>query len=331
MAKINVFLESAGPIREDQRTALRAFYGALKDAGEEVDFVTESTYAPCDIAVVYGCPKEGSRAKKVRRNLYASHTGTFLVLETPFLGRRVYHNVSGLRTFIRRLSNRRTVVDVLTQFRVGLNGAFHNTADFCNAGAPSDRWEHLRREFDLELKPYRTTGSHILIVGQIPNDASLQGADILAWLESTIRAVKQRTDRPIVVRPHPGTRPIELKRMMRSLSGNRQVRIDLPPTGTVHDALTDCWACVTYSSSSSVDALLMGVPTIAMSPASIAWPVTDHDLDAVEDPALYQREQWLYDLCYAQWSPEEIARGIVWSRLRDKAYYYLARSRVGAA
>ncbi|WP_162913081.1 hypothetical protein [Rhodospirillaceae bacterium SYSU D60014] len=259
------------------------------------------------------------------------HDGTLIVLETPFLGRRISRTDKGVRAFLRRLGNKRAVVDVLTHFRVGLNGPFYNTADFCNAGAPSDRWEDLRREFDLELKPFRVTGSHILIVGQIPNDASLQGADIVAWMASTIHAVKQKTDRPIVVRPHPGTRPIDLKRMMRSLSDDRQVRIDLPPTGTIHDALTDCWACVTYSSSSAVDALLMGIPAIAISPASIAWPVTDHDLDAVEDPTLYPREQWLYDLCYAQWSPEEIASGVVWSRLRDKAYHYLAQSKVDAA
>lgn len=331
MVKINVFLQSASRHENNLRAGLLAFYQGLKNAGEDVDLVTEARYAPCDVAVIYGCLKEGTGTIETRRNICEAHDGTLVVLETPFLGRRIRREDKGLRAFIRRLRNKRTIVDVMAHFRVGLNGPFYNTGDFCNAGSPADRWELLRREFDLDLKPYRTTGSHVLIIGQIPDDGSLQGADIIAWLEATVRAVKQRTARPIVVRPHPGTRPRDLKRMMRSLTGDRQVHVDLPPTGTIHDALADCWVCVTYSSSASVDALLMGVPAIAMSPASIAWPVTDHDLAAVENPTLYPREQWLYDLCYAQWSPAEMASGIVWPRLRNKAYHYLAQSKADGA
>ncbi len=331
MPKINVFLGTAGQVREHQRVGLLAFYRALRNAGEDVSLVTESVYRPCDIAVVYGCPKVGGQAKVVRCNVYAAHEGSFVVLETPFLGRRVYHNDKGLRAFIRRLRNKRTAVDTRTHFRVGLNGAFHNTADFVNAGSPPDRWELLRREFGLALKPYRRTGSHVLIVGQVPNDASLQGADIVAWMNATAREVKRHTDRPIVLRPHPCTRPDDLRRMAQSFEADRQVRIDVPPTGTIQDALADCWIAVTYSSSSSVDALLAGVPALTMSAANIAWPVTDHDLAKLENPTLHPREQWLYDLCYAQWSPAEIESGIVWARLKGRAYQHLEQHGAEAA
>ena len=106
MPKINVFLGTAGQVREHQRVGLLAFYRALRNAGEDVCLVSESVYSPCDIAVVYGCPKVGGRAKVVRCNVYAAHEGSFVVLETPFLGRRVYHNDKGLRAFIRRLRNK---------------------------------------------------------------------------------------------------------------------------------------------------------------------------------------------------------------------------------
>src|SRR3546814_5810314 len=69
MVKINVFLESANRLRRDRRAGLLAFYQALDQAGEDVDLVTAAQYAACDIAVIYGCPKDGNKAKRTRRHI----------------------------------------------------------------------------------------------------------------------------------------------------------------------------------------------------------------------------------------------------------------------
>lgn len=326
MHKINIFLDSVEG--EDNRAALLAFYLCLMRSGENVQLIEVADYLPCDIAVVFGAPKPGAGVRETRRKIYAAHKGPFIVLDSAVMGRSVYlQRPSWWRVRQRLRKNNRTLVNATTHFRIGLNGAFHNTADFCNHGSPPDRWQELSRAANLPLLPYRETGRHILLVGQIPSDASLQGADIIGWMEETIHALRQRTKRRIVVRPHPGTQRRDLKRIKARILGRSGVKLDMPPSGTIRDALSGCFLCVTYSSSAAIDALLMGVPAVAMSPASLAWPVTDHDLERLEDPTLYPREQWLHDLAYAQWTEAEIGSGLAWARLKEKAQWYLSQMR----
>lgn len=322
MAKINVFASTALPRLPHQRAYLDAFYRSLKKMSEDTELV-EGGYQACDIAVVYGYPKPDSRSAWACRAVHAEHAGPVVVVESAFLGRMPYIEKSGIRTFIRRARGKRTLVDQHPYSRIGINGSFHDDADFCNLSSPPDRWHALSRSLGLELVPYRKTGAHVLIVGQKPGDASLRGCDIIEWMTTTVAEVRRHTDRPIVVRAHPASRPEDFPKMKKAFGANQDIRLDIPPTGTINDALRDCWAAVTYSSSSAINALLNGIPAISVLPASMAWPVTDHDLSKVENPTLHEREQWLYDLCYAQWSVEETARGMVWAQLKDRAFQKL--------
>lgn len=315
--KINVFVSTALPRLRHQRAYLDAFYCSLRDAGEDTGSI-EGGYQACDIAVVYGYPKPDSRSAWACRAVHAEHTGPVVVIESAFFGRTPYIEKNGIRSFIRRIRGKRNLVDPHPYARIGIDGAFQDDADFGNAGSPPDRWHLLRKRAGLELRPYRKTGAHVLIVGQKPGDASLRGCDIVEWMIDTVAEVRRHTDRPIVVRAHPAALPADFPRMKKAFGVSKSVRLDIPPTGTINEALRDCWATVTYSSSAAINSLLDGIPAISMSPASLAWPVTDHDLSKINNPTLHEREQWLYDLCYAQWSVEETARGMAWAHLRDK-------------
>jgi hypothetical protein len=82
--------------------------------------------------------------------------------------------------------------------------------------------------------------------------------------------------------------------------------------------LSDAWVTITYSSSAAIDSILAGVPAVALSPASLAWPVADHGLNSVSELTLRERRPWLDRLAHSQWSIEEIERGIVWPRFEGK-------------
>lgn len=298
--------------------ALIAFHRALVAAGEHASITSADRYQECDIAILYGVPNTG-KGRKLHKSIYEQHRGIKVVLETPFIGRKVYLDGSSILAMLLRLiGRRRTPTNQHEYLRIGLNGAFFDDADFCNANSPPDRWEELSKTYNLKLAPYRTQGRHVLLVGQTPNDASLRGLDMLEWLEVTANSLKRLTDRPIVIRPHPLRLSKSVKRLHQSFARDRQISIDFPPRGTIFDALKDCWVSVCYSSSSAVDSLLAGVPSITLAPMSIAWPVTDHDLNHVNKPTLHPREQWLYDLAYAQWKVDEILSGDVWRHLRTR-------------
>lgn len=318
---IHVFLRSAGQGVEARRKrqVLHSFHKGLRVEGEDAQLDDSQAYKPCDVAVVLGGRSivKHATTREVRDDIFARHKGAFVFVETPLLGRDVYRRPM-ITAYARKLLRlgRNRYSDEYGYYRVAVNGFLQDDADFNNTDSPPDRWALLSQALGLRLKPYRREGRHILIVGQNPGDASLRGADIFEWMYLTVMQARRVTARPIVVRPHPVTPQSMMKEFERLFMTIEGIVVDHPPNGPIQTALQDCWVMLAYSSSATIDALIQGVPCITFSPANMAWPVSDHDLESIERPTLFDREQWLYDLAYAQWSLEEMEAGTAWRHLR---------------
>ena len=72
-----------------------------------------------------------------------------------------------------------------------------------------------------------------------------------------------------------------------------------------------------YNTNALVEAVCLGKPVIALSNESMTWDISD-SLENLES-LNYQinRTQWLYDMAYTQWTPEEIANGTAWEHLKQ--------------
>lgn len=155
------------------------------------------------------------------------------------------------------------------------------------ADAKADRFEKLK----VILRPWRTTGKHVLL--GLPGEEYGQGLgwNMREWIEEVKRELPKRTDRPIVIRPRVTDAPLE-------------------------DHLKDCWAVVTHSSNIAVDAVTAGIPAIVAedSPAS---PVADTSWDDVENPKMPDRRQWMSSLADQQFTVAEMSDGT--------AYRYMTR------
>jgi hypothetical protein len=79
-------------------------------------------------------------------------------------------------------------------------------------------------------------------------------------------------------------------------------------------ALHNAWAVVNWNSGPSVQSAIKGVPVFT-SPASLSAPVGNFDLACIEKPLRPERQQWLNDLAYTEWTVEEIKQGVPLSRL----------------
>ena len=173
----------------------------------------------------------------------------------------------------------------------GLNGR----ADFCNANSPSDRWQ----KHGHELPEWNAQGDYILLLGQVPGDQSHAHADINSFYVEAIRGLAG-IGLPVVFRPHP-------------LGSKAPAGCVLDTSESLEQALNGAAFAVTFNSNSGVDAVLNGTPVITMDKGSMAWDVSGHEFALPPTPA---REQWCYDLAYAQWSESEIREGDTWQHLR---------------
>lgn len=154
------------------------------------------------------------------------------------------------------------------------------------------------RDCGFELKPPREGGDYVLIIGQVATDMAVRDVNIRAWEKSAAEEAQRITGMPVIYRPHPE----DVRRgRARSLCGVKT------GTGSLNDALENAALVVTYSSNTAVDALIAGVPAVAMSPGSMAYGVAAKEIG---DPVNWgAREQWAHALAWKQWTLDEIASG----------------------
>lgn len=163
----------------------------------------------------------------------------------------------------------------------------HNGSGTWRVGGP-ERWDAL----GVDLKPWRTDGEHILVC---PN-RSFGRPDMmmpLGWERDVAARLARFTKRPIRIRPHPGNG-----------AHAKPLAADL----------RDAWACVIWSSSAGVQALIAGVPVIYEAPHWICEDAAWHrdSLPGVESAPLNQdtfRPHAFRRMAWAQWLVSEIANG----------------------
>lgn len=144
----------------------------------------------------------------------------------------------------------------------------------------------------------------VVVIGQLPRDVQVQDVDHVAWCRATV-AYYRAQGLPVIFRSHP--------------------KIDTPATYGVdaryHDTrplaevLEEARAVVTWNSTTGVESVLAGVPTVALDRGAMAYPVAGNDLDALgETPC---RAAWLARLAYSQWTLDEMRAGLPWRHLNQ--------------
>lgn len=179
----------------------------------------------------------------------------------------------------------------------------HPTAYFQRRPKTSERFD----QFGIPIRPWRSSGRHVLVVGMSAKAANAEGLRPEQWETETITRLRQLTDRPIIYRPKPNWE--EARPIAGSIFGGRDVKLE--------EHLRDCHAVVAHHSNTAVDALLAGIPCIC--PGGVPSVLSGHDLTQIESPPMPDgREQFAYDLAWTQWSVEEIREGLCYDYLRDE-------------
>lgn len=258
-----------------------SFKLGLETAGYKVlehDPIPPYTVNPGDLYLIWN----RRRDQEIFADQFEHAGGTVLVAENGYLGKDS------------------TGYQYLALAKHGHNGSGKRLID-----DPS-RWERL----GLTPRPWRTSGEHILLCPNrfIAPQWFLMPTD---WVERTKAELRKYTERPIIVRDHPG----------------HWKRLPEHPSIELVKQLQGAWACVIWSSSAGVHSLLAGVPVVC----TAQWWVCKRAAGKVEDIETLsgndaEREAAFRDMSSSQFTLAEIESGMPFALVRDRALKELAHA-----
>jgi len=277
----------------------------INEAGDSAFVTYGDNVSSADVAVILGSWKDRNTAWHNCKNKVISSGIPFVVIETPLIGRG-------------------PVTDIFQDewYRIGVNGFLADTGRFYrqNKSYTSERWDTIKTKLGVELKPWKDSGegNYIVVALQLPGDASLRGTNISKWAAETVHKLRQETDRPIIVRTPQLDREFDRENILE-ITRIEGVSLVKGTRDNLFDMIDNAYATVTYSSGFGIDSVIRGVPTIAMDPGNFAYSLGNNKLSQINDLVRSSdREQWLYNLSWAQWSREEIKSGKAWDHIRKQ-------------
>jgi len=159
----------------------------------------------------------------------------------------------------------------------------------------------------IVLKKLEPTQPYIVVAAQHGRSLQVQNINMQQWIKDVVQSLKQYTDRPVVVRPHPRSK-------LAAIPG---IDFQWPQkiTGTYdsYDLNFDCHAVVNYNSGPGVQAAIAGTRCIVDS-SSLAHPVSIQYSD-IEQRYTVDRDLWLTQICHTEYTLDEIKQGLWLKRI----------------
>lgn len=168
------------------------------------------------------------------------------------------------------------------------------------------------KKLGIKLTHPKNPKPNIILASQHTSSLQVQEVNLVSWLDNKISEIREVSDRPLILRPHPRCR-MDLQRFQRQgveIQHPRQV----PNTYDSFDFDTNYHAIINYNSGPGIQAAITGTRPI-VDASSLASPVSINVSD-VEKPYLQNREQWLVEVCHTEYTVEEITQGRWIERLR---------------
>ena len=205
--------------------------------------------------------------------------------------------------------------------RYSLDTVYPDTGTYFFSDLDKTKWERFSAWHNAPMKPWRTNGEYILVLAQRPKGFNMF-TDQDTWLEKTIAGIKQYSDRPIMVRMHPGdgTRFKQIEKLQKRYGKT----ITISEHEGIREALENCWCCVGYASTPNVVSAIEGIPVYVEEPTkSWAKDICFNDLSLLENPPMPDRSEWIHKIANIHWSNEEVTSGRLWNAI--KSYISIVR------
>jgi hypothetical protein len=205
--------------------------------------------------------------------------------------------------------------------RYSLGSVYPDTGTYFFQDLDRTKWATYSEWHSVNLKPWRVTGDHILIFCQRPKGFNMF-IDQETWVDDTIAKIRQYSNRPIMIRMHPGdgTREKQINKIRKKY----RKAVTISYHENIRDALADCWCTVGINSTPNVVSAIEGIPGYIEDPQhSWAADVAFTDLSLLENPPMPDRSQWVNKIANIHWSNDEVKSGQLWSAIKR----YISASR----
>ena len=308
MTTVAVYHSSVPSTRNEEKIELlNNFSLGVRAVGDEILDVRGLEYVKADVGVIQGWLGSGeisSRHLMLRNTVIQEQLASNKYVVSADSNLFLYANTSNPYHYL----------------RYSFNGVFPNTGIYCDYPANPQRWKSISSKLGISVKDYRTNGSHILILLQRNGGWSMGTFDVQDWAVDTIEMIRRHTDRPIVVRAHPGDK--STRKMLGRQSPECKIkfskRVVLSTNESLLDDLKDCWAAVNHNSSPVVGAAIEGVPIFVTDPVrSQCKEIANTDLTKIDNPELHDRQAWLERISMFHWNFEEVKSGQCWRHMRQ--------------
>ena len=203
-----------------------------------------------------------------------------------------------------------------------MNSVYPHDGIYFFSNLDVNKWARYSAWHGVTLKPWRNHGDHVMIFCQRPKGWNMFGNDQEAWLDKMIDKARKYTNRPIMVRMHPGdgTRFKAIEKLQKRYGQS----VTISEHASIRDALINCWCTIGYNSTPNVVAAIEGIPGYLEDPThSWAKDVAFTDLSMIEHPPLTDRGDWVNKIANIHWSNEEVRSGQLWSAIK----HYISVSR----
>jgi len=201
--------------------------------------------------------------------------------------------------------------------RYSFNGVFPNTGNYCDTKIDPVRWQKISKDLDIKLSKCKSNGKQIVLCCQRNGGWSMGKQTVYEWVINTIKSIQKYTDRPIVIRAHPGDK--NANQYLKQLHSLHMQNVIISEHQTpLEQDLNNAWAVVNHNSSSIVGPIIMGYHAFVTDAIrSQCAEVANNNFANIENPNQYNRELWLQRLSMFHWNFEELENGACWNHMRE--------------
>jgi len=166
------------------------------------------------------------------------------------------------------------------------------------------------RKLGISLAINFSRNPAILIAAQHRHSLQLANQNHEAWVMEQVAAIRQVSDRPIVIRPHPRS-TLQIDDLDKTITVERPQKI--ADTYDSYNMHFDYHAVVNYCSGAGIQAAISGTrPVVGVYSLASPVSVAIKDLDQPYDT---DRDQWLVEICHTEYTVKEIEQGLWLQRL----------------